>query len=189
MSLVESRMMPLGSPAPDFTLPDPDGLSHSLGDAAEAGAVVVAFICNHCPYVKHIATALAGVSDELIAEGAAVFAINSNDSRAYPDDSPERMAEEVERRGYRFPYLVDADQSVAKAYGAVCTPDLFVFDGERRLAYRGQFDPSRPNGGRPATGEDLAAAVRAVLTGASVPEPQIPSVGCSIKWSSGNPSP
>ena len=119
MSLVESRMMPLGSPAPDFTLPDPDGLSHSLGDAAQAGAVVIAFICNHCPYVKHIATALAGVSDELIAEGAAVFAINSNDSRAYPDDSPERMAEEVERRGYRFPYLVDADQSVAKAYGAV----------------------------------------------------------------------
>jgi peroxiredoxin len=144
---IESQMMPLGSPAPDFTLPDPSGTAHSLSDAGEAPVVVVAFICNHCPYVKHIAPALAGVSSEMIDRGVAVFGINSNDAAQYPDDSPEQMERESAVLGYRFPYLVDGDQSVARAYGAVCTPDLFVFDRDRNLAYRGQFDSTRPSSG------------------------------------------
>lgn len=175
-------MMPLGTPAPEFALPDPSGSVHSLADSGEAGAVVVAFICNHCPYVKHIAPALAGVTSGLIDAGAAVFAINSNDATAYPDDSPEAMERESAVHGYRFPYLIDEDQSVAKAYGATCTPDFFVFDAERELAYRGQFDSTRPGSGGPATGDDLDHAVRAILNGQTVPEPQVPSLGCSIKW-------
>ena len=186
MALVESEMIPLGTPAPDFSLPDPSGEVHSLQDAAEAKAVVVAFICNHCPYVIHIADAFAEVTGELIDQGVAVFAINSNDWTTHPDDSPERMAEEAEAHGYRFPYLIDEDQSVAKAYSAACTPDLYVFDSERRLVYRGQFDSTRPSSGDPATGVDLEAAVEAVLLGEAVPEPQRPSSGCSIKWRPGN---
>jgi len=186
MPAIESQMMPLGSPAPDFSLPDPSGATHSLADAGEAEAIVVAFICNHCPYVKHIAPALAGVTSELIDRGAAVFAINSNDAEAYPDDSPDQMERESAVHGYRFPYLVDGDQSVARAYGAVCTPDIFVFDRDRKLAYRGQFDSTRPSSGGPATGVDLANAVDALLEGQPVPEPQVPSLGCSIKWKPGN---
>ena len=185
MPAVESSMMPLGTPAPEFALPDPSGSVHSLADAGEAGAVVVAFICNHCPYVKHIAPALAGVTSGLIDAGAAVFAINSNDAVAYPDDSPEAMERESAVHGYRFPYLIDEDQSVAKAYGATCTPDFFVFDAGLELAYRGQFDSTRPGSGGPATGDDLDHAVRAILKGQAVPEPQVPSLGCSIKWKQG----
>lgn len=186
MPAIESQMMPLGSPALDFTLPDPSGTVHSLSDAGEAPVVVVAFICNHCPYVKHIAPALAGVSSEMIDRGVAVFGINSNDAAQYPDDSPEQMERESAVLGYRFPYLVDGDQSVARAYGAVCTPDLFVFDRDRNLAYRGQFDSTRPSSGGPATGVDLVDAVEALLAGRPVPEPQQPSLGCSIKWKPGN---
>ncbi len=186
MALVESEMIPLGTPAPDFSLPDPSGEVHSLQDAAEAKAVVVAFICNHCPYVIHIADAFAEVTGELIDQGVAVFAINSNDWTTHPDDSPERMAEESKQRGYRFPYLIDEDQSVARAYSAACTPDLYVFDGSRRLVYRGQFDATRPSGDEPANGGDLKAAVEAVMLGEAVPEPQQPSAGCSIKWRRGN---
>ena len=186
MPAIESKMMPLGYPAPDFSLPDPSGATHSLADAGEAPVVVVAFICNHCPYVQHMAPAFAGVSSELIDRGAAVFAINSNDAEQYPDDSPEQMERGSAVHGYRFPYLVDADQSVAKAYGAVCTPDLFVFDRDRNLAYRGQFDSTRPSSGGPATGVDLANAVDALLEGRPLPEPQSPSLGCSIKWKPGN---
>lgn len=186
MPAIESNMMPLGTPAPDFSLPDPSGAVHSLADAGDAPVVVVAFICNHCPYVKHIAPALAGVTSGLIDAGAAVFAINSNDAEAYPDDSPEQMERESAFHGYRFPYLVDEDQSVAQAYGAACTPDLFVFDADRELVYRGQFDATRPGSGGPATGDDLDRAVRAVLAGEAVPEPQVPSLGCSIKWKPGN---
>ena len=186
MPAIESKMMPLGTPAPDFSLSDPSGAVHSLADAGEAGAVVVAFICNHCPYVQHMAPALSGVSAELIDRGAAVFAINSNDAEQYPDDSPEQMERESAVHGYPFPYLIDADQSVAKAYGAVCTPDLFVFDRDRNLAYRGQFDSTRPSSGGPATGVDLVNAVDAVLAGQPAPEPQLPSLGCSIKWKPGN---
>lgn len=182
MPAIESKVITLGSPAPDFSLPDPGGEIHSLPGAGQAPAIVVAFICNHCPYVKHIAPALAEVSAGLIERGAAVFAINSNDSGAYPDDSPDRMAVEAGRWGYPFPYLVDRDQKVARDYGAAYTPDLFVFDSGLRLVYRGQFDSSRPNRGERATGEDLRIAVEAVLDGRPVPEPQLPSVGCSIKW-------
>jgi len=183
---IESNMMPLGTPAPDFSLPDPAGESHGLDDAAGAPVLVVAFICNHCPYVKHIAPALAEVTSRMIDRGVAVFGINPNDAEAYPDDSPEQMDREAAVHGYRFPYLVDADQSVAKAYGAACTPDLFVFDAERQLAYRGQFDSTRPSSDDPATGFDLESAVDALLNGEPVPEPQLPSMGCSIKWKPGN---
>lgn len=185
MARVESKMIPLGTPAPEFSLPDPSGAVHSLSDADGAKAVVVAFICNHCPYVVHISDAFSQVTGELIDQGVAVFAINSNDWSTHPDDSPERMAEESAQRDYRFPYLVDEDQSVARAYSAACTPDLFVFDAGRKLVYRGQFDDTRPGGGE-ASGVDLKAAVEAVLLGEAVPEPQMPSAGCSIKWLPGN---
>ena len=186
MAKTDSTMVPLGTPAPDFTLPDSAGAEHSLSDAGEAKAVVVAFICNHCPYVQHLSPALGEVTREMLSSGVAVFGINSNDAEAYPDDSPTAMVVEVEARGYEFPYLVDADQSVARAYGAVCTPDFFVYDSERKLVYRGQFDGTRPSGSEPATGADLKAAVEAVLLGEAVPEPQLPSTGCSIKWRPGN---
>lgn len=186
MALVESEMIPLGTRAPEFSLPDPSGGVHSLSDAGDAKVVVVAFICNHCPYVVHIADAFAEVTGELIDQGVAVFAINSNDWTTHPDDSPERMAEESKERGYRFPYLIDEDQSVARAYSAACTPDLYVFDGKRKLVYRGQFDDTRPSGSERANGGDLKAAVEAVMLGEAVPEPQQPSAGCSIKWRPGN---
>src|SRR5262245_15514621 len=178
---VPSTMLPLGTPAPDFTLPDPAGRVVSLADAGDAPAVLVMFICNHCPYVQHLADSLAEVTGDLIDRGVAVYGISANDVTAYPDDSPERMAEEASRHGYRFPYLYDESQDVARAYDAACTPDFFLFDGSRRLAYRGQYDDSRPGRGTP-TGADLRAAVDAVLEGQPVSEDQRPSIGCSIKW-------
>ncbi len=186
MALTESEMIPLGTSAPHFSLPDPSGEIHSLADADDAKAVVIAFICNHCPYVVHIADAFAKVTGEVIDQGVAVFAINSNDWTTHPDDSPERMAKESKERGYRFPYLIDEDQSVARAYSAACTPDIYVFDAERKLVYRGQFDGTRPSSDEPATGVDLKAAVEAVMLGEAVPEPQRPSAGCSIKWRAGS---
>jgi peroxiredoxin len=186
MAAVPSTMLPLGTEAPPFSLPDPDGALHSLDDAAGAPAVVVMFICNHCPYVKHIRAGLAAVTARLIHNGVAVFAIQSNDVVAYPDDAPDAMAAEVRRAGYVFPYLYDESQQVAKAYAAACTPDLFVFDAERRLVYRGQFDDSRPGNTVPVTGADLEAAVDAVLEGRPVAAEQKPSIGCSIKWRPGN---
>ncbi len=182
MPAVESRMVTLGAASAGIRAGRPGGQDSFAPRGRRAPAIVVAFICNHCPYVKHIAAALAEVSGDLIDRGVAVFAINSNDSAAYPDDSPERMTEEAGRWGYPFPYLVDGDQATARDYGAVCTPDLFVFDSGRHLVYRGQFDSTRPNRGEQATGEDLRNAVEAVLDGRPVPEPQLPSVGCSIKW-------
>ncbi|MGH9235684.1 MAG: thioredoxin family protein, partial [Acidimicrobiales bacterium] len=137
---------------------------------------------NHCPYVKHIADMLAEVTNDFIGRGVAIFAINSNDVRAYPDDSPAAMKDEIELRGYRFAYLVDDDQSAAHAYRAACTPDFFLFDGDRRLVYRGQLDGSRPGNGVAVTGADLGAAVDALLAGTPVPADQRPSIGCSIKW-------
>jgi len=179
--------LPLGTVAPPFELPDPNGEVHSLDAmATDAPATLVAFICNHCPYVKHVRGVFARRAAEWQQRGVAVVAINSNDAAAYPDDSPAKMLDEIAAHGYTFPYLVDADQDVAKAYGAACTPDLYLFDGERRLVYRGQFDGSRPNSGTPVTGDDLAAAVDAVLAGTAVPADQRPSVGCSIKWKPGN---
>ncbi len=177
-----STMLPLGTIAPAFRLRDPHGKLVSSDDFKGAPALLVAFICNHCPYVKHIAGAFAHLASEYQARGVAVVAINSNDAEAYPDDSPEKMAEEIQLNGYTFPYLVDETQDVARAYRAVCTPDLFLFDKDRRLVYRGQFDDSRPKNDRPVTGADLRSALDAVLVGQKVSDDQKPSVGCSIKW-------
>ena len=180
-----STMLPLGTKAPDFSLVNVDSRTVSLADFADAKALVVIFMCNHCPFVKHLASALAEFGRECQQKGGAVVGINSNDAAKYPDDSPEQMVHEAENRGYTFPYLYDEDQSVAKAYKAACTPDFFVFDADQKLVYRGQFDGRRPGNEIPITGEDLRKAVDAVLAGQPVPEPQRPSIGCNIKWIAG----
>ncbi len=180
-----STMSPLGSSAPDFSLLNVDGRVVSLRDFADAPALLVMFICNHCPYVKHVAPVLAQVCREYQAQGVAVVAVSSNDSVAYPEDSPEQMAQEARDRGYTFPYLFDETQEVARAYGAACTPDFFLYDRNRKLAYRGQLDSSRPRSDIPVTGEDLTAAVRAVLAGQPAAPDQRPSLGCNIKWKPG----
>jgi len=185
MALTESTMLPLGTIAPDFTLPDTEGESVSLSDLTGGEGLAVVFMCNHCPYVKHIQHELADVAREYEAKGVRFVGINSNDVKAYPADHPDRMREERERIGYPFPYLFDESQDVAKAYMAACTPDIYLFDGDRKLVYRGQFDSSRPSSGRP-TGDDLKAAMDALLDGRQVPEVQIPSIGCNIKWKPGN---
>jgi len=186
MALTESTMMQLGTHAPDFALPDFEGQVHRLSDFDNAPALLVAFICNHCPYVRHIRAAFADFARRYQARGLAVVAINSNDLESHPKDGPEGMREEARGLGYTFPYLLDETQETAKAYGAACTPDFFLFDGERRLAYRGRFDDSRPNSGIPVTGKDLEAAVEAVLAGKPMPNEQKPSLGCNIKWRPGN---
>lgn len=180
-----STMLPLGTPAPEFSLINVDGQTVSLSDYKGAPALVVMFICNHCPFVKHLADGLAAFGAEFQQKGAAVVAINSNDVSKHPEDSPEQMVHEAELRGYSFAYLFDETQEVAQAYRAACTPDFFVFDGEQKLVYRGQFDSSRPNSEIPVTGEDLRAAVEALLSGERVPEEQTPSLGCNIKWRAG----
>lgn len=181
-----STMLPLGTEAPDFSLINVDGRTVSRDDFRGAKALLVMFICNHCPFVKHIAEQLAILARDYQAKGVAVVAINSNDASKYPDDSPERMVHEVEQRGYTFPYLYDETQEVAQAYHAACTPDFFLFDKDFKLAYRGQLDASRPGNGIPVTGEDLRRALDAVLAGQPVPEPHRPSIGCNIKWREGN---
>ena len=178
----QSTMLPLGTLAPEFRLPDPGGKVYSLIDFAGSPAVLVVFMCNHCPYVKHVQTKFTEVAKEYQPRGVAIVGINSNDVENYPDDRPEKMAEEIRNAGYTFPYLYDETQSVAQAYHAACTPDFFLFDRDRRLVYRGQFDDSRPKNGLPVTGADLRAALDAVLAGRAVPTDQKPSVGCSIKW-------
>jgi peroxiredoxin len=186
MARTESTMLPLGTKAPDFSLVNVDGRTVSLSDFADAPALLVIFMCNHCPFVKHIADALAQFTAEYLAKGVAVVGINSNDAAGYPADSPEQMVRESEERGYQFPYLYDETQEVAKAYRAACTPDFFLFDGDRRLVYRGQFDDSRPDSGIPVTGRDLRAAIDAVLAGKKPSENQRASIGCNIKWTPGN---
>jgi peroxiredoxin len=186
MALMPSTMLPLGSKAPDFRLPDTDGRTVSLDDFKDAPALLVIFLCNHCPYVKHVRHELAGLAREYRDRGVAIVGISANDVAAYPDDSPEQMAREKAEVGYVFPYLFDESQEVAKAYQAACTPDFFVFDRNRSLVYRGQMDDSRPGNGRPVTGKDLRAALDAVLAGTPVPEDQKPSMGCNIKWKPGN---
>lgn len=186
MARTPSTMLPLGTEAPDFSLPNVDGSTVSLSDLADAPALVVAFTCNHCPFVKHIADEFAAFGNEYTDKGVAVVAISSNDVENYPDDSPEKMAVEAQARGFKFPYLYDATQDVAKAYAAACTPDFYVFDKDRQLVYRGQFDSSRPESGIPVTGEDLRAAVDAVLAGNTPSEQQSPSIGCNIKWKPGS---
>lgn len=179
-------MRELGTAAHDFSLPDPYGKMHALSDFDDADAMLVVFMCNHCPYVIHIQHALAEFAKEYIPKGLGMVGISPNDVSRYPEDSPERMREEIERVGYPFPYLYDETQEVAKAYEAACTPDFFLYDKDRKLVYRGQFDESRPSNGIPPTGSDLRAAVDAVLEGEPVPQDQTPSIGCSIKWKPGN---
>ncbi|HUR74204.1 MAG TPA: thioredoxin family protein [Sporichthya sp.] len=183
---IASSMVPLGTPAPDFALPGLDGRTVALGDLAGAPALLVAFLCNHCPYVKHVESTLGPLLDKLAAEGLATVGICSNDADRYPDDGPAGLAEQVARAGFAFPYLIDADQSVARAYRAACTPDFFLYAGDRRLAWRGQFDDSRPSTGGPVTGDTLRAAAEHVLAGRVVPEPHRPSLGCGITWKPGN---
>ena len=190
-----STMLALGTAAPDFSLPDTDGQVVSLSDLSGDGKpLLVMFICNHCPFVIHVAPELARLGADY-ADRVDVVAISSNDVEHYPDDSPEKMKQEKAKRAYGFPYLYDADQSVAKAYTAACTPDFFLFDAEHKLAYRGQLDDTRPhrissgnyddrNGA--ANGRDLRAAIDAVLAGEAVAEKQYPSMGCNIKWKPGN---
>jgi peroxiredoxin len=185
MALTPSSMVLLGTPAPDFSLPDTDGKIISLGDFAAAPAVLIAFICNHCPYVHHVRSAFARLAKDYQAKGVAVIAICSNDAVAYPDDSPKQMAIEKRTAGYTFPYLHDETQDATKAYGAVCTPDFFVYDRERKLVYRGQMDDSRPGNGKPNDGADLRAALDAVLADRLPSSSQKASVGCSIKWKPG----
>jgi peroxiredoxin len=179
-------MLPLGTKAPDFSLVNVDGRTVSLADFQKSPALLVIFMCNHCPFVKHLADSLAQFTAEYTAKGAAVVGISSNDVATYPADSPEQMVREAEERGYQFPYLYDETQEVAKAYRAACTPDFFLFDRDRRLAYRGQFDDSRPDSGIPITGKDLRAALDAVLAGKKPSEKQLPSIGCNIKWKAGS---
>lgn len=185
MALTSSTMLPLGAKAPDFSLPDTNGKTVSLADFGGAPALLVMFICNHCPYVKHIREGLAKLTREYQEKCVAVVAISSNDVASYPADSPEMMAEEVVSAGYVFPYLYDESQEVAKAYHAACTPDFFLFDRDRKLVYRGQMDESRPGNGKPVTGADLRAALDAVLANKPVSAEQKPSIGCNIKWIAG----
>ena len=182
MARTPSTMLALGTPAPDFRLINVDGREVSRDDFADAPALLVIFMCNHCPFVIHVSEELARLTREYMQRGVAVVGINSNDASAYPADSTERMVAEAENRGYGFPYLYDETQEVAKAYRAACTPDFYLFDKNRRLVYRGQMDDSRPDGGIPVTGKDLRAALDAVLAGKPVSEDQRPSIGCNIKW-------
>jgi thiol-disulfide isomerase/thioredoxin len=186
MARTPSTMLELGTPAPDFRLPDSLGNAYALADFAASPALLVVFLCNHCPYVKHIRPELAAFARDYVGRGLAMVGINANDVAHYPDDSPRKMAEEVRSAGYVFPYLYDESQAVAKAYRAACTPDFFLFDKDRRLVYRGQFDDSRPSSGIPVTGRDLRAAVDALLAGRPIPPEQKASLGCNIKWKPGN---
>ncbi len=181
-----STMLPLGTEAEDFLLTNIDGRTLSFADVAGERGTVLMFICNHCPFVKHVANELAAIGYEYMPKGVGMVAINSNDVSAHPADSPEQMIHESEQRGYSFPYLFDETQEVAKAYGAACTPDFYLFDGNHKLVYRGQLDGSRPDSGVPVTGEDLRKAIDALLESRSLPQPQHPSIGCNIKWRPGN---
>lgn len=184
--MTPSTMLPLGTRAPEFSLPNVDGKTVSLDDFSGAPAYLIIFMCNHCPFVKHIADELARLGRDYQAKGVAVIAISSNDVATHPADSPEQMVHEVESREYTFPYLYDESQDVAKAYKAACTPDFYVFDKDLKLAYRGQLDDSRPDSGIPVTGEDLRAALDAVLAGKQPADEQKPSIGCNIKWRAGH---
>jgi len=184
MPAVESQMLALGTQAPAFTLPDPDGTLHTMRD--DAPATLVMFISNQCPFVIHVRSELARIGTDYSSRGVAIYAINSNDVVTYPADHPHRMKEEAASTGYTFPYLFDESQSVAKSYRAACTPDFYVFDAEQKLIYRGQLDDSRPSNSLPVDGHDLRAALDAVLTSEKPAAEQKPSIGCSIKWTAGN---
>jgi peroxiredoxin len=184
-----STMLPLGTVAPDFLLPNVDGGMVDFAAAAGRHGTVVMFICNHCPFVKHVADQLAALGRDYLPRGIGFAAISSNDVSTHPADSPEQMVAEAEARGYVFPYLYDETQQVAQDYHAACTPDFFVFDPDRRLVYRGQLDASRPGNDVPVTGADLRTALDCLLAGRPVPAEQVPSIGCNIKWKAGHEPP
>lgn len=187
MSAVNSTMLELGTKAPEFSLPDTiTGKTVNLKDYRGNKALLIIFMCNHCPYVKRIKEELVKYAADYLPKGVGIAAVSSNDAENYPDDSPEKMKEDAEKFGYPFPYLFDETQEVAKAYKAACTPDLFLFNEKHELVYRGQFDGSRPGNQQPVTGKDLREATDKVLRGEPVPEEQIPSIGCNIKWKKGN---
>ena len=186
MAMTASTMLPLRTKAPHFSLPDTTGRTVSLSDFDAADVLLVVFMCNHCPFVKHVIDDFVQLAKEYQGKGVAVVGINSNDVANYPEDRPELMTKEARDRGFTFPYLYDATQDVAKAYQAACTPDFYVFDKDRTLAYRGQMDESRPGNGEPVTGADLRAALDAALDGREIPREQRPSIGCNIKWKAGN---
>jgi peroxiredoxin len=183
MAATPSTMVALGTSAPPFTLPDAvSGNQVSLDDVKSNQATVIMFICNHCPYVKHINEQLVQLAGDYQPKGVSFIAISSNDAEAYPEDGPVKMKEYAERLGYPFPYLFDETQAVAKAYNAACTPDIFIYNGQAQLAYRGQLDDSRPGNNLPVTGQDIRAALDALLAGNAPDSEQKPSVGCNIKW-------
>jgi len=186
MVATTSTMLPLGTSAPDFNLPYAEGNMVSIDDFKDAPALLVVFICNHCPYVKHILSNLVELIEEYQEKGVAVVGINSNDVDSFPEDSPKMMAQKAKEAGFTFPYLYDQTQAVARAYMAACTPDFFLFDKQRKLVYRGQMDDSRPGNNIPVTGADLRTALDAVLEGKRMPARQKPSMGCNIKWKTGN---
>ncbi|MDB6035269.1 MAG: Alkyl hydroperoxide reductase and/or thiol-specific antioxidant family (AhpC/TSA) protein [Verrucomicrobiales bacterium] len=186
MALTQSTMLPLGTKAPDFSLPDADGNCVALKDFQGASALLVMFLCNHCPYVKYVAYTVAKLASEYQNKGVSIVAINSNDVERYPADSPALMKEEIKRIGYTFPYLVDETQEVAKSYRAACTPDFYVFDKDQKLVYHGRLDGSMPGNNVPTTGEELRAALDAALAGKPTPADQKNSMGCNIKWKPGN---
>ena len=181
-----STMLPLGTIAPDFRLPNIDGRMLSLSEIATGKGLVVMFICNHCPFVKHVAPELVRLTKDYEARGIRFVGISSNDVAAYPADSPEMMKQEAAAQGYTFPYLFDETQQVAQAYRAACTPDFYIFDQDKRLVYRGQLDDSRPGNGKPLNGSDLRGALDQLLSGAELPADQRPSIGCNIKWKPGH---
>jgi peroxiredoxin len=186
MARTASTMLPLGTTAPAFSLPDTKGNTISLESFEGSPALLVIFMCNHCPYVKHVAPELVRLYRDYANRGVAMVGISSNDPEAYPDDAPPLMLEEAKLQGYQFPYLFDAEQSAAKAYRAACTPDFFLFDAQRQLVYRGQLDDSRPKNDQPLNGKHLRQALDSVLAGHAITTPQLPSIGCNIKWKPGN---
>jgi len=177
-------MRAIGSPLPRFELPDPQGRSHTPASLSGERGLLVAFICNHCPFVVHIADELGRIGHEYMPQGIGCVAINSNDAANFPDDAPEKMPAFAAHHGIEMPYLIDESQQIARAFDAACTPDWFLFDRDGALVYRGQLDESRPDNGVPVTGRDLRAAMDAILAGAPVPTHQVPSLGCNIKWKS-----
>lgn len=185
MARTPSTMLALGTAAPDFSLPDTDGNIVKLEDFQGKSALLIMFICNHCPFVKHVAAELSKIGHDYQRKGVGIVAINSNDAESYPEDAPAKMREEKAARNYTFPYLFDATQTVAAAYQAACTPDFYLFDQKFALVYRGQLDASRPGNGLPVTGKDLRAALDALLSGQKPSLDQQPSIGCNIKWRAG----
>ncbi|MDG5767302.1 thioredoxin family protein [Balneolales bacterium ANBcel1] len=182
MARTPSNMVAIGTPAPDFSLPDPAGTLHSRDQIKGKNGLLVVFYCNHCPFVKHIRERFAELASEYMKQGVGIVAINSNDITTHPEDAPEKMAEDIERFGYEFPYLFDESQEVAQDFGAACTPDFFLYDADLTVFYRGQFDDSRPGNDQPVTGADLSAAIEALVRGEEPPQEQKPSIGCNIKW-------